>query len=115
MKTKLASFLEQPWFWITTVGVGLLALLALMPGTPEAGAASGSASPEPSSEEKMQTDLRRMREWAVKSQGDFDKVSPEAQGYINHITMGHGREWIRQEAERLKKEKATKAGNDKGR
>ena len=113
MRDKLFSVVGQPWFWIVAGGGGLLSLLALMPGTPETPVAV-SASPLPTSEEKMQQDLRRMREWAVKSNGDFDKVPAEVQGYMNHVSLGHGKEWLRQEAERLKKERAGKSSSTKG-
>lgn len=111
MKERIFSLVAQPWFWIVAGGGGLLALLALMPGTPEAPVAV-VASPPPSSEQKMQQDLSRMREWAVKSNGDFDKVPVEVQGYMDHVSLGHGREWLRQEAERLRKQKTAKKESD---
>ena len=40
--------------------------------------------------------------------GLFDKVPNEVQGYMNQTSMGHGREWLRQEAERLKKSTQSK-------
>lgn len=96
--------LGNPVPWIILGGIALLGLVALQP------APAPEAQPAPPQEAtaRMQEELKVMREWALKSNGDFDKVPKEVQGYMNQTSMGHGREWLRQEAERLKKSTQSK-------
>ena len=109
MPERLRGLLTQPLAWIGLAGVGALAFLALSPA-PE------PPKPQPtplSTTARMDLEMDVMRQWAVKSKGDFDKVPAEVQGYMNQISRGHGREWLRLEAKRLLGRKVTPATSTK--
>lgn len=102
----------RQWSWLAIPLVGVLLLVAVsLPSespTPEA-----SPSAPPASENRTEQEAKVMREWARKTGGDFDKLPPDVQQFINQVSMGHGREWLRKEAERQQKE-AVKQKQQKG-
>lgn len=111
MRERLFSLMSQPLAWITLLGVAALAFLAL---TPNSSDADSAPTPKPlTTNERMQQEMAIMREWARKSRGDFDKVPAEVQGYMNQISRGHGREWLRSEAEKQLGKKITPANPTK--
>lgn len=97
----------QPVAWIALAGVVALGGLAVTPTETDT---KITPTPTPlSTMDRMQQEMEVMREWAVKSRGDFDKVPQEVQGYMNQISRGHGREWLRSEAEKQLGKKVTPA------
>jgi len=94
---------QWAWWLVPIVGMGLLIVVALPSESPSSDPMSGLPTPL-SHQEKVSQEAAMMRDWARKSGGDFNKLPPDVQGYIDQVSMGHGREWLRNEAERQKKE-----------
>ena len=111
MTSQRASFFSHPWFWIVLGGGGLLVLVGLMPGESEA---LPSPSPPPSMSEQVQGNMLLLKEWALKSGGDFNKVPPEVQSYVNQMSMGHGKEMLRMEWEKSQKTNSHNKATEKG-
>jgi hypothetical protein len=113
MTSQRVSFFSHPWFWIVLGGGGLLVLVGMMPAESEPPKAS-SPTPPPNMSEQVQDNMRLLKEWALKSGGDFNKVPPEVQSYVNQMSMGHGKEMLRMEWEKSQKTKIPNKTTEKG-
>lgn len=100
---KKESKVAQQWSWFLIPILGIVLLIAVVIPTESPSPVASSPSP-PAPEEQRRDEAKMMRDWAKKSGGDFNKLPPDVQSAINRITMGHGRQWLHNEAERQKKE-----------
>ena len=105
---KKESKVARHWSWLLIPVLGIILLIAV--AIPTESPSPEASTPSPASlQEGIREEAAMMRDWAKKSGGDFSKLPPEVQSYINRVSMGHGREWLRMEAERQKKEEHKRA------
>ena len=94
---------QWSWLLIPLLGVLLLIAVALPSEQPSQETGAGMPTPPPPQEQWRQ-EAALMRSWAKKSGGDFDKLPPDVQAFVNQVSLGHGRQWLRNEAQRQEKE-----------